>query len=152
MQETGVDAFVDVHGDEELPFNFLSGSEGTLNWGPRLKGLHGAFCAAYCRANSDMQAKVGYLPPPPGRRAAPNIATNAIADRFDCLSVTLEMPFKDCLSNPNPAIGWSPNRASLLGASLIDALVYVSPHLRASGEFWNLLPPEDTYIPPTRSY
>lgn len=152
MDQTGVDAFVDVHGDEELPFNFLSGSEGSLHWGPRLQGLHGAFCAAYCRANSDMQANVGYLPPPPGRRAALNIATNAIADRFDCLSVTLEMPFKDCLSNPNPTRGWSPNRASMLGASLIDALVYVHPYLRNSGAFWDGLPSDDAYVAPTRKY
>jgi murein tripeptide amidase MpaA len=152
MDQTGVDAFVDVHGDEELPFNFLSGSEGSLHWGPRLQGLHGAFCAAYCRANSDMQANVGYLPPPPGRRAALNIATNAIADRFDCLSVTLEMPFKDCLSNPNPTRGWSPNRASMLGASLIDALVYVHPYLRDSGAFWDGLPSDDAYVAPTRKY
>lgn len=152
MDETGVDAFVDVHGDEELPFNFLSGSEGTLHWGPRLAALHGAFTAAYCRANSDMQSRVGYLPPPPGRRASPNIATNAVAERFDCLSVTLEMPFKDCLSNPNPAIGWSPNRAGMLGASLVDALAYVHPYLRAPGEFWNRFPLEDAYVPPTRTY
>ena len=52
IQETGVDAFLDVHGDEELPFNFLAGSEGLPNWGPRLRGLHGAFMAAYSRANS----------------------------------------------------------------------------------------------------
>jgi murein tripeptide amidase MpaA len=152
MDQTGVDAFVDIHGDEELPFNFLSGSEGTLHWGPRLQGLHGAFCAAYCRANSDMQANVGYLPPPPGRRAALNIATNAIADRFDCLSVTLEMPFKDCLSNPNPTKGWSPNRSSMLGESLIDALVYVQPYLRNPGAFWEQLPPDDVYVPPKRKY
>jgi murein tripeptide amidase MpaA len=152
MDQTGVDAFVDVHGDEELPFNFLSGSEGSLHWGSRLQALHGAFCTAYSRANSDMQVQVGYLPPPPGRRAALNIATNAIADRFDCLSVTLEMPFKDCLSNPNPAKGWSPNRASMLGASLIDALVHVHPFLRNSGAFWDELPPDDAYVSPTRKY
>lgn len=26
-----------------------------------------------------------------------------VAQRFDCLSVTLEMPFKDCANNPDPA-------------------------------------------------
>jgi murein tripeptide amidase MpaA len=152
MEETGVDAFVDVHGDEELPFNFLSGGEGTLHWGPRLRALHGAFCAAYCRANSDMQSKVGYLPPPPGRRASPNLATKAVADKFDCLAVTLEMPFKDCRSNPNPAVGWSPNRAEMLGASLVDAIAHVGPYLRAPGEFWDGLPPGDAYVTPARSY
>ena len=154
MTQTGVDVFVDVHGDEELPFNFLSGSEGSLHWGRRLEALHGAFVASYCRANTDMQATVGYSKPstPGRRRAAPNIATNAIADRFNCLAVTLEMPFKDCLSNPDPERGWSPNRARMLGASLLDALCYVHPYLRMEEDLGTLLPIEDAYIKPSRSY
>ena len=43
MDRTGVDLFVDVHGDEALPFCFLAGSQGVPNWGPRLEALHGAF-------------------------------------------------------------------------------------------------------------
>lgn len=35
MQVTGVDLFIDVHGDEALPFAFLAGCEGTYTWGPR---------------------------------------------------------------------------------------------------------------------
>jgi murein tripeptide amidase MpaA len=107
MDETGVDAFLDVHGDEELPYNFLAGAEGCENWGPRLQHLQGAFLAAYCRANFDMQSKYGYTPDEPlmGRL---NICSNQIASRFDCLAVTLEMPYKDCLSNPDPIRGWTP--------------------------------------------
>ena len=59
MDATGVDAFLDVHGDEELPVVFTSGAEGCPNWSPRLKALQAAFLGAYCRANPDVQARFG---------------------------------------------------------------------------------------------
>jgi hypothetical protein len=66
-----------------------------------LKALHGAFVAAYCRANNDMQQKIGYPSPATAEDASKylNVATNQIATRFNCLAMTLEMPFKDCLTN-----------------------------------------------------
>ena len=151
MEETGVDAFLDIHGDEALPFNFLAGSEGCTNWGPRLKGLHGAFLASYERANSDMQRKISYEPDEPNH-ALENVCSNQIALRFDCFSATLEQPFKDCLSNPDPTRGWNPARASMLGQSVIDALAYIHPYLRDESEFWNSLPLEDKYVRPTNKY
>lgn len=151
MDETGVDCFLDIHGDEELPFNFLSGAEGTNHWGPRLAGLHGIFLAAYERANSDIQRQISY-PPMPDGKAGRTIATNAIANRFNCLSATLEMPFKDCLTNPDPEFGWSPNRARMLGAAVVDALSYVRPFLRNDTEFWETLPEKDAYVRPTPRY
>ena len=151
MQTTGVDVCLDVHGDEELPYNFLSGSEESKNWGPRLEALHGAFLASYSRANPDMQVEFGYTPPAPGE-ALPNIGTNAIANRFNCLSVTLEMPFKDCWSNPDPERGWSPCRARKLGASALDALAYIQPYLCREDEFWEELLEEDAYVCPRANY
>jgi len=57
MDETGCDFFLDVHGDEELPYVFLSGAEKTPLWeeSERLKYLHGYFVSCYQRANSDIQ-------------------------------------------------------------------------------------------------
>ena len=151
MDETGADAFLDVHGDEELPFSFVAGAEGCPNWGPRLQGLQGAFLAAYSRANTDMQQEIGYLPEPAGQGRL-NTCSNQVATRFDCLAVTLEMPFKDCLSNPDPERGWNPARAKMLGASVLDALVYVHPFLRDVNDFWSKLPEEDAYVEPTNKY
>ena len=40
--------FMDIHGDEALPFNFLSGSEGVPKWqdSPRLGLLQDTFVSA----------------------------------------------------------------------------------------------------------
>lgn len=152
MDETGCDVFLDVHGDEELPFNFLAGSEGCPNWSPRLEALHGAFLAQYQRSNSDMQVHVAYEPEEAGN-ARMNVCSNQIALRFDCLAATLEMPFKDCLSNPDPERGWNPARAKMLGGSVLEPLYYVGPHLRTSGEFWNdAFVDGDKYVTPTSNY
>jgi murein tripeptide amidase MpaA len=147
MDASGCDAFVDVHGDEVRPFVFISGSEGMPVWDPRLKALHGAFLAAYARSNPDIQAEIGYDADPAGEGDA-RIASNQVAQRFKCLSVTLEMPYKDCASNPDPSRGWSTDRCALLGASLVDALAYVHPLLRQSGSFWDTLPACDAYVSP----
>eukprot|EP00581_Thalassiosira_minuscula_P000873 CAMPEP_0183744004 /NCGR_PEP_ID=MMETSP0737-20130205/65510_1 /TAXON_ID=385413 /ORGANISM="Thalassiosira miniscula, Strain CCMP1093" /LENGTH=666 /DNA_ID=CAMNT_0025979639 /DNA_START=256 /DNA_END=2252 /DNA_ORIENTATION=- len=148
MDETGCDAFLDIHGDEALPFNFLAGSQGMPVWGKRLESLHGMFLASYERANPDMQAKVSYEPDEPGG-GMPNICSNQIAQRFDCFSGTLEMPFKECWADvmrgtgggeDGEDVGWGPERARRLGASVLDALCYIAPHLRDDGEFWSGLP------------
>jgi murein tripeptide amidase MpaA len=150
MDETGVDAFLDVHGDEALPFNFLAGSEGCPNWSDRLKTLHGAFLAQYSRTNSDMQSAIAYNPEQPGQGRM-NVCSNQIAVRFDCLAATLEMPFKDCLSNPDPERGWNAARAAMLGASVLEPLAYVGPFLREEGELKNF-GACDEYVRPTSDY
>jgi hypothetical protein len=68
MDRIGVDMFVDVHGDEEIPMNFVSGMEGLAAWGPRLEALQGAFVSSFCRANPDMQGQVRTLAGPGERR------------------------------------------------------------------------------------
>ena len=39
--------------------------------------------------------------------------------------MTLEQPFKDAASNPEPVHGWSPARAMALGAASLDAMADV---------------------------
>lgn len=150
----GVDCFLDIHGDEEMPFNFISGANMIPNWDKRMESLHGAFTAAYSRANPDMQKKYGYDPAETRAQALDymNVATNQVANRFNCLGLTLEMPFKDCLSNPDPENGWSPKRSRELGASVLAPLEYIHPYLRAEGEFWTNLPADDAYVATTHDY
>ena len=155
MKETGCDFFGDIHGDEEIPYNFLA-QPCVPNWGDRLKSLHGAFLAAYSRANPDMQQEFAYEPSEyiEGDNIL-NIANDQIAHRFDCLSVTLEMPFKDCLSNPDSERGWSPARSRALGSSLCEALIYIHPYLRLDQDdktFSENFPEQDQYVLPTSQY
>ena len=152
MDAMGCDAFIDVHGDETLPVAFLAGAEGCDVWGARIEALQAAFAAAYSRANPDMQTAYGYEPDAP-RGANYAICSNQIAQRFDCLAVTLEMPFKDNAANLDGGEGgatFQGARAAALGGSLLDALAYVAPSLRgvAAPEFAQ---PADAYVAPIES-
>ncbi len=121
MVETGLDFALDVHGDEALPYNFIAGAEGTPSFGPRLAGLQARFEAELELANPDFQRVHGYPVPEPGQ-ANMSMATNWITERFGALSMTLEQPFKDNANAPDLARGWSPERCSKLGESILGSL------------------------------
>ena len=129
MEALGCDFFLDVHGDEAIPNNFIAGAEGIPVWGDRLQGLQDRFKSALLDATPDFQTKDGYPIPAPGK-ANPKIATNWVSQRFDCLGMTLEMPFKDAAVNPDQAYGWSPERCKQLGRDCLTAIEAVVPHLR----------------------
>ena len=182
MDATGCDFFLDVHGDEvslprfvyssyfkvtalkltytffspqkELPYVFLSGAEKTPKWGERMETLHGYFVSCYQRSNSDVQKEIGYPPPESEEKALAymNVGTNQISNRFDCLGLTLEMPYKDCATNPDPNAGFGPARAKKLGKCLLEALDNMSPFLRAEGQFWTAFNADDKYVEPTDNY
>lgn len=129
MDECGVDFCLDVHGDEECPYNFLSGAEGIPSWNDTLETLFNKFGFAYHKANHDFGGfpvtSNGYPIDPPGS-ANLRYCTNQVGERYRCLSATLEMPFKDTIETPDESAGWSPERSMRLGASMLDALLEVS--------------------------
>lgn len=129
MDATGVDLCLDVHGDEELPYNFVAGAQGIPGWTDRMAALQDAFCRAYEVANPDFQRVHGY-PDDHSTRANMTLCTTQTAQRYDCLSMTLEQPFKDTADTPEPIQGWSPDRAKRLGASILDAFAAVITDLR----------------------
>lgn len=130
MKETGLDFALDVHGDEALPYNFIAGTEGIPSWSKRCEELQQTFKAAYVTAsNGQFQTAHGYPVNAPGK-ANMTICSNALAERFDALAMTLEMPFKDNADHPDPTYGWSPERASKLGADVVEAMLAVLPTLR----------------------
>ncbi len=124
MAQTEVDFALDVHGDEALPYNFIAGAEGIQGWNERLAGLQQSFCDAYQQANPDFQQKYGYPLDKPNSSDLRK-ATDYIAQTHACLSMTLEMPFKDNADFPNTETGWSPERCALLGASVIHPIAAV---------------------------
>ncbi|MEL7539307.1 MAG: M14-type cytosolic carboxypeptidase [Pseudomonadota bacterium] len=130
MMETGCDLALDVHGDEAMPYNFIAGAEGIPSWSDRLAGLQETFKASYVKSsNGAFQTQFGY-PISSAGKANLAICTNALAERFDCLAMTLEMPFKDDANHPDPEYGWSPARCKALGASALSPLLAVMSDLR----------------------
>ncbi|MEO6624832.1 MAG: M14-type cytosolic carboxypeptidase [Burkholderiaceae bacterium] len=129
MEMTGVDLCLDVHGDEGLPYNFVAGSEGIAGFGPRLKDLQDTFKAAWSAANPDFQDRVNYGAAH-ANKANMALATNWVAHRFECLALTIEMPFKDNADLPDPVHGWSSGRSRKLGASVLQAVRAVAGGLR----------------------
>jgi len=124
MAKTGVDFCLDVHGDEALPYNFIAGAEGVPNFTKKDQTLLDGFQDAYKRFSPDFQTKVGYGVTPAGK-ANLTMATNYIAETHRCLSMTLEMPFKDNADLPDPQYGWSPERSARLGADVLGAILSV---------------------------
>jgi len=129
MKETGVDLFYDVHGDEALPYVFLSGSEGTPSYSKRLAALGHQFSSVLKLASADFQSEQGYDINAPGE-ANMTVATNWVAETFDCLANTLEMPFKDNANLPDSTMGWSPERSIKLGEASLIAMLAVIDELR----------------------
>ncbi|UAJ11250.1 M14 family metallopeptidase [Glacieibacterium megasporae] len=129
MDATGADFTMDVHGDESLPHNFIAGFEGIPKITDRQLGLLGDYKAILARLSPDFQTRIGYPPSAPGR-ANLTMSTNQLANRFGCLAMTLEMPFKDAAENPDPVAGWSPERCRALGRECLAALLEVVDRLR----------------------
>ena len=122
MLDTGVDLFLDVHGDEGLPYNFVVGSEGTDAYAPRTAELEDQFKAAWLASCPDFQDAFNYGRCAPGA-ANKTLATNWVAQQFGCLAFTIEMPFKDNANLPDAAVGWNGERARQLGASVLQPLL-----------------------------
>lgn len=122
MDETGVDFAMDVHGDEAIPAVFLAGFEGIPSLRPEQKAGYDLFGQILERRTPDFQTKQGYPITPPGKG---NLAmsTNQLAERFGCVSMTLEMPFKDHDQSADPVQGWSPERSAQLGHDCMGALL-----------------------------
>jgi murein tripeptide amidase MpaA len=128
MQASGVDAFLDVHGDEGLPYVFTDGNERLPTYTPRMEALERGFCAALAAANPDFQTVHGY---PSNKETKVNltVASKWVGHTYGGLALTLEMPFKDNADLPDPQRGWSSARSRRLGADSLTALYAMLPSL-----------------------
>lgn len=109
--------------------NFIAGLEGIPSWDERLSGLQRMFTESLLRVSPDFQRDLGYPRDQPGR-ANLKLFSKAIGQQFGCLSLTFEQPFKDCACNPDPVVGWSPERAANLGKAMVNTIFELTPHLR----------------------
>ena len=129
MHETGVDLFLDIHGEEALPYVFAAGCEGNPSYDARLAALEAAFKTALRQASPDFQDEHGYPKTAPGQ-ANLAIAKSYVGETFGCLSYTLEMPFKDNINLPDDDFGWNGQRSLRLGEAILSAIPAVCPQLR----------------------
>jgi murein tripeptide amidase MpaA len=130
MHATGVAAFLDVHGDEVLPYVFVDGSERLQSYTAADSARDRCFKDAFVAASPDFQTVHGY-PSDKGTKVNLALASKYVGHRFGALSLTLEMPFKDNADLPDPDTGWSGARSHRLGAAALTALLAVLGPARA---------------------
>ena len=129
MQKYGVDAFIDVHGDETIPHVFTAGCEGNPGFTPRIEKLEEHFRSHLKHTTKDFQTTYGYTRDEP-RQANMTLACNSVGQKYDCLSLTLEMPFKDHDDHPDKITGWSGKRSKQLGKDVLTTLADMVDTLR----------------------
>ncbi|SUA44602.1 carboxypeptidase [Neisseria zoodegmatis] len=129
MREIGVDLFLDIHGDEAIPFVFVAGTEGVPSYDERIAALETQFKQAFTAASPDFQDEHGYDKDAPGQ-ANMSMATAWVGENFRCLAYTLEMPFKDNDNLPDDDFGWNGQRSLRLGEAVLSAVLNVLPDLR----------------------
>jgi murein tripeptide amidase MpaA len=129
MLAAGVDFFVDVHGDEQLPWVFTAGAEGNPHYSERIAALEHEFDEAMCDLSVPYQTENGYPKDAPGDGDL-RCAANWVGEEFDCLALTLEMPFKDAANEPDEENGWTPGRSKAVAGAVIEAVHSMVDELR----------------------
>jgi len=115
---TGCDLFLDIHGDEGLPYNFVAGSEMLMDFSAEQLAEQNAFVENFVAASPDFQSKVGY-PPDKYYEELLKMASKYVGHHFKCVSLTLEMPFKDNIELPDVVVGWDGDRSAKLGEAML---------------------------------
>jgi murein tripeptide amidase MpaA len=129
MKPVGADLFLDIHGDETLPYVFIDGSHMVPGYGEQNLALQAAFLESLKHASPDFQTEQGYA----DDRFTDEMMTLGskwAAATFGCVALTLEMPFKDNANAPDARTGWNGARSQRLGAAFLQPVL---EHLRALG-------------------
>jgi murein tripeptide amidase MpaA len=122
MKETGVDMFLDVHGDEGLPYVFIAGSDELPGFTAEQAAWQKKFSDDYMVASPDFQNVHGY-PKDQFSDETLTMGSPHITHRFGCLSLTLELPFKDNANDPDPQVGWDGARSARLGGAVLQPVL-----------------------------
>ena len=122
MHETGVDLLLDVHGDEGLPYVFVAGSDALPTFTAEQAAAQKAFSDDFMIASPDFQDVHGY-PKEPYTDEVLTMGSPYVTHAFGCLSLTLELPFKDNANDPDPQVGWDGARSARLGAAVLQPVL-----------------------------
>jgi murein tripeptide amidase MpaA len=122
MKETGVDLCLDVHGDEGLPYVFIAGSDELPTFTEQQAAAQKRFSDDFMIASPDFQDVHGY-PKEPFTEEVLTMGSPHITHRFGCLSLTLELPFKDNANDPDAQVGWDGARSARLGGAVLQPVL-----------------------------
>lgn len=131
ISETGLDMFLDVHGEESAPCAFVIGCDGNPHYTDRQRTLERSFAEDLARRDRHFWPTYGYGPDDPGKGDL-RISNNHVGEAYDCLSVTLEMPFKEGGKHPGNggALSFSPEVAKHLGRVMVETITTLVGSLR----------------------
>jgi murein tripeptide amidase MpaA len=121
MRQTGCDFFLDVHGDEGLPYVFIAGCEMLENFSSAQAAGQQLFLDVFKQASPDFQTVHGYSSGK-YREDMLKLASKYVGHTFGCVSLTLEMPFKDNADRPDATVGWNGERSARLGAAVLEPM------------------------------
>jgi len=122
MEASGCGLFLDVHGDESLPYVFIDGADMVPGVGGHVTARQADFLDALSVASPDFQRQHGYAADRFGEEML-TLASKWVAHRFGCVSLTLEMPFKDNALLPDGQNGWNGARSKRLGAAALQPIL-----------------------------
>ncbi|MGE5162039.1 MAG: carboxypeptidase family protein, partial [Betaproteobacteria bacterium] len=126
IHASGCAAFFDIHGDEALPYVFVAGCEMLPDFAESQRTAQDRFAADFRAASPDFQSEHGYSASK-YKEDVLKLASKYVGHEFGCLSLTLEMPFKDNADAPDARVRWSAARSQRLGAAMLDPVLR---HLR----------------------
>jgi murein tripeptide amidase MpaA len=126
IADVGVHLFLDFHGEETAPCAFAIGCDGNPSYGPRQRVLERRFAEDLGARDRHFWADYGYGPDDPGKGDL-RIGNNYVGETHDCLSMTIEMPFKEGGSHPanGGALSFSPDAAKRLGRVTLESIAAV---------------------------
>jgi len=128
MKQTGINLFLDIHGDEDRPFTFAAGCEGNPNYTKKLATLDKNFRQYFHETTKEFSTENGYPIDPPNQ-ALLDIACNQVGCIHQCLSLTIELPFLDNKYQADPIYGWTPQRSIELGKNALIPIAKILPEL-----------------------
>lgn len=122
IHETGCDVFLDIHGDESLPYVFVAGCEMLEGFTAQQQADQQAFVDSFLQASPDFQTRHGYQASK-YKEDMLQLASKYVGHTFKCISLTLEMPFKDNADLPDAAVGWNGARSARLGQAILQPIL-----------------------------
>jgi murein tripeptide amidase MpaA len=122
IHEVGCDLFLDIHGDEALPYIFLAGSEMLDGFSEKQMQEQQQFSDSFGMASPDFQTKYGYEASKYNEDVL-KLASKYVGHTFKCVSLTLELPFKDNANLPDPEVGWDGARSMKLGEAMLQPIL-----------------------------